>query len=164
MTLNSHTFGGRNYKQKTSLAFFIGVWCQFREHSVTARERRRSMCKHLLFCLEYCQHQANQNSDLLLNCLKCQFWLHFQTHTKPTHGTKSHSLPARWRCSSLMRRQHREAVGARSQACPASGNPCPSRGSRPHSWKSSDGLQARTAHEFTVLLTLQLQGPISHPS
>lgn len=88
MTLSSCTFGGRNCKQKTSPAFFIGVWCQFRECSVTAWQR---MCKHLLFCLEYCQHQANQNSDLLLNCPKCLFCLHFQTHTKPTRRTKSHS-------------------------------------------------------------------------
>lgn len=81
MTLSSCTSGGRNCKQKTSPAFFIGVWCQFRECSVTAWQR---MCKHLLFLLEYCQHQANQNSDLLLNCPKCLFCLHFQTHTKPT--------------------------------------------------------------------------------
>lgn len=44
---------------ETPPAFLMGMWCQFRERSVTARQRRYSVHKQLWFCLDCCQPWTN---------------------------------------------------------------------------------------------------------
>lgn len=72
---------------ETPPAFLMGTWRQFRERSVTARQRRYSVHKQLWFCLDCCQPWTN--SAKCFSTTKWPLSPPFQPGTKPVSRTKA---------------------------------------------------------------------------